>query len=449
MRHAFGNTRMKLVAGAVLLCLASVASAQSAVLVGGGATLPAVGYANDTSVRLMTPGTGSMLAAYNAANGVSSTYCQTGSGGGKNVLIGATRSGITGPDAANVACVVPGPTDPIGFGGTGTLTQPNFVGSDSPIASAEYAAYMVSPAHTATGSSPVQIPSVAGAVAIIFNKPEIDQLKLSETQVCQIFSGQIKHWQDGDLASAITLKAGRSLAPGDMNIVYRSDGSGTTFSLTNHLSAKCGPIAAPPTGTNGNGVATLFTTNQLYTLGASAYFPAYALSTGASGNPAVVNTILANTGAIGYAETANSLQGNGQRALVANDATPTSFIDPATFGNPLAVTVTFDKVIGANDVNGRPTLASLPSAPGVASCIGVVDPSNYATPASGYPIVAVSYLLTNAKGNGLDVTHVRSLLLAPYSSTIRAATTLVGPGTGLSWLTNSQINSVPVRCVGA
>jgi hypothetical protein len=111
--------------------------------------------------------------------------------------------------------------------------------------------------------------------------------------------------------------------------------------------------------------------------------------------------------------------------------------------------VTFDKVIGANDANGRPTLANLPSTPAVASCVAVVDPSNYALPTSGYPIVAVSYLLTNAKGNGLDVTHVRSLLLAPYSASIRSATTLVGPGTGLSWLTNSQINSVPLRCVGA
>lgn len=436
MLHAFGNTRMQLLAGAVLFSIASVAAAQSATLIGGGATLPASGYAGDTTNRLMVPSTGSLLAAYGSANGVSSTYCQTGSGGGKNILAGSV-SGFN----VNAACDAA--ANPTGFGGTG-LTQPHFVGSDSPLAASDYSNYLAG--HTATGAQPVQAPAVAGAIAVVFNKAEIRSLRLSETQVCQIFSGTIKTWQDSALASAITLLPGRTLTPGPINIAYRSDGSGTSFAFSNHLSAKCGTSAS----FGGNSVAPLFQTNQAYATAAASYIGNYSASTPASGNPGVIAAVKAAAGTIGYAETANSVDTGTQRASVANDNAATTFVDPSTFsGTALPVSITWDQVISStNAAGGRPQLVALSPAPATSQCVAIVDPANYAVPATGYPIVAVSYFLANAKGNGADQAHIKSLLLAPYNSAIQAATTRIGSGHGLSFLSSSAINQTFVdRCV--
>jgi phosphate transport system substrate-binding protein len=429
MRHALGNTRMKFIAGAVLLCAASAASAQSVNLVGGGATLPAQGYAGDTSTRLLSPTPDSLLGAFGAANGVSSTYCQTGSGGGKNVMAG----GVSGFNV-NAACDAS--VSPTGFGGTG-LTQPHFIGTDSPYSAADYQTYRTG--HGNVGQ-PVQVPSVAGAIGIVFNKPQVAQLNLTEAQVCQIFSGQITRWDDSRLSSAI-VRAGGAAPTGNISIAYRADGSGTSFGFTNHLSAACGAAAI-----GGNGVATQFQTNQSYATAAASYLASYAGSLPASGNPGVINAVLANEGSIGYAETANSVQNFTQLASV--QSAQGNFVDPSIdFGSaPLPVTVQFDRVISGVDGNGRPTLAAL--SPETAGCVALVDPSQYAKPASGYPIVAVSYLVGNSRGNGSATAAVRNLLLAPYNSAVRSATTQIGAGTGLSFLDNSDITATRINaCV--
>ena len=53
-------------------------------------------------------------------------------------------------------------------------------------------------------------------------------------------------------------------------------------------------------------------------------------------------------------------------------------------------------------------------------------------------------------GNGADTTNIRNLLLAPYNSTIRSRATAIGLGTGLSFLTNSDITQSMVNaCVAS
>jgi phosphate transport system substrate-binding protein len=65
-----------------------------------------------------------------------------------------------------------------------------------------------------------------------------------------------------------------------------------------------------------------------------------------------------------------------------------------------------------------------------------VDPDSYAAPSSGYPIIAVSYLLGNSNGNGSDLAHTQGLLSAPYNSAITASRFLTqfGVGKGLELL---------------
>ncbi|MFQ6538153.1 MULTISPECIES: phosphate ABC transporter substrate-binding protein PstS [Aphanothece] len=71
----------------------------------------------------------------------------------------------------------------------------------------------------------VQFPAVGGTIAIAYNNPACKNLKLSQKQAVDIFLGKISSWDQ--------LKCGK----GRINVVHRSDGSGTTFAFTNSLSA--------------------------------------------------------------------------------------------------------------------------------------------------------------------------------------------------------------------
>jgi phosphate transport system substrate-binding protein len=70
----------------------------------------------------------------------------------------------------------------------------------------------------------VQFPAVGGTIAVAYNKKGCD-LKLTQKQLVDIYQGQIKDWNQ--------LKCGN----GPIRVVYRSDGSGTTYAFTNSLNA--------------------------------------------------------------------------------------------------------------------------------------------------------------------------------------------------------------------
>ncbi len=422
-----GNTRMKALAGALVLGMAAVASAAQAGtnLVGGGATLPALGYTGaDVSHRLLSPVEGSLLAAYSAQTGNPQTYyCQTGSGAGKNILAGGTIGGVS----YNVQNACPDSPTPTGFGANDTgvgrpdLTQPNFAGADSPLSATDYNNYRTN----RPTSYPVEFPAVAGAVAIAFNKSGVSSLALSDTQVCQIFSGKITDWNQISSAS------------GPIKVVYRSDGSGTSFGFSNHLSAVCGGTASQH-----------FVTDQAFTNVVAKFFTSGLPSTwsGQSGNPAVANAVAATDGTIAYVEAANTLP-PGVGAATVNGKDP--FND---FGaSPLSISSTsinYNSVInGADATTGRPVIAAIANAPAT-QCIALVDPSAYANPSSGYPIVAVSYLLANSANNGSDTTAVKNLMWAPYNSAITSQVSTIGQFTGLSFLSTSLTQTQVQGCVG-
>lgn len=95
----------------------------------------------------------------------------------------------------------------------------------------------------------VQIPMTAGAIAVAYNL-EGCNLKLSQKQLADIFLGKIKNFSELDCQDQ------------PIAVVHRSDGSGTTYNFTNHLSAiseewKNGPGSAKsikwPTGVGSKG----------------------------------------------------------------------------------------------------------------------------------------------------------------------------------------------------
>jgi len=82
------------------------------------------------------------------------------------------------------------------------------------------------------GASVVQVPWVSGAVAIVYNLPGVDRLRVDAAVLAGIYEGRITRWDDPRLQAANpgTILPGRPVVP-----VHRAGGSGTTAVLGGFL----------------------------------------------------------------------------------------------------------------------------------------------------------------------------------------------------------------------
>jgi len=103
------------------------------------------------------------------------------------------------------------------------------------------------------------IPTVLGAVVVIFNEPAVHDLKLTPETLAGIFLGKISKWNDPAIAAQ---NPGAKLPDTSIVVAHRSDGSGTTAVFTDYLAKvspewKSGPGAGKsvnwPTGLGGKG----------------------------------------------------------------------------------------------------------------------------------------------------------------------------------------------------
>jgi phosphate transport system substrate-binding protein len=429
-------------------------STKRTMFVGGGATLPALGYlgSNATLANPSSPTTTSAWGYFThhlTSPSVSLQYCQTGSGFGKKVydgLAGAT-AGVNGPCAA--LGVKAGSTNGFGAPASLGLTDPDITASDSPLLVSEYSAFAMNKA--ATRGEPTELPEIVGAVSMFYNNPDTGstQIKLTDTQICGIVEGTITNWSQLGFKSRPLI------------FVYRSDGSGTTFSFSNHEVAVCG-------SSSGLNVSQTFYDPTGVACGPMVSGSPCVVKTappgaiGASGNPGVSSTIVATLGAIGYAEAANSLASRNAAAGVnfalVNGKDPIKTL-PETAAKISAVTsITKDSVTETN--GGAATVVSLASVgltPKHAGCVLLVKPSAYANLTGGYPIVAVSYHLYAYSGNGANDLNLRTLAQELTKSgivynnksgtknitTVDASTTTTGTGTtGFSTLPSSFQSSI-------
>jgi phosphate ABC transporter phosphate-binding protein len=77
-------------------------------------------------------------------------------------------------------------------------------------------------------------PTVGGAVVLIYNLPNfMSDLRLSSDMIAEILSGRIQSWDDPKIAK---LNPSAALPSERIRLFTRSDGSGTTFALTDFLS---------------------------------------------------------------------------------------------------------------------------------------------------------------------------------------------------------------------
>jgi len=213
--------------GAAALVLSAAPAAAQVKLTGAGATFPNIIYQN-------------WILTYNQQNpSVQLNYQSIGSGGGIRQFSDKT----------------------VDFGA-----------SDAPMTDSAIAAIQGNVLH---------VPTVLGAVVLMYNLPGVSQqLKFTPALISDIFLGKLTKWNDARIAA---VNPGLGLPDVDILVAHRSDGSGTTFIFTDYLS-KVSPEWKDKVGK-----------------GVSVNWP---VGLGGRGNEGVAATVNQTPGAIGYVELA-------------------------------------------------------------------------------------------------------------------------------------------------
>jgi phosphate transport system substrate-binding protein len=150
----------------------------------------------------------------------------------------------------------------------------------------------------------LQFPAVVGGVVFVVNIPGIKagELKLDGDTACKIFLGDIKKWNDKQIAG---MNSGLKLPDADITVVHRSDGSGTTAIFTDYLNGVC-PAWKDKVGS-----------------GTSVSWP---VGIGGKGNEGVSNYVIKTANSIGYVEFAYAKQNKMVHTKLKNKAG--TFVEP-------------------------------------------------------------------------------------------------------------------------
>ncbi len=164
----------------------------------------------------------------------------------------------------------------------------DFGASDAPMSDSAIAAIQGNVLH---------IPTVMGAVVIIYNLQGVTQVvKVTPDVLADIFLGKVTKWNDARLAS---INPDVTLPAADIIVVHRADGSGTSYAFTDYLS-KVSPEWQQKVGK-----------------GPSVNWP---VGLGGRGSEGVSSTVSQTPGAIGYVELAYATSNKIQFATVRNSS---------------------------------------------------------------------------------------------------------------------------------
>ena len=196
----------------------------------------------------------------------------------------------------------------------------------------------------------VQFPAIMGGVVPVVKLAGVapGQLKFTGALLADIYLGKVKKWNDPAIAK---LNPGVKLPDREITVVYRSDGSGTTFLFTNYLS-KVSPAFK---STVGEGTSVKFPTGV-----------------GGKGNEGVASYVQKLDGAIGYVEYAYAKQNKLAYGMMQNKSGKYVEPDDATF-----------KAAAAN--------ADWKSVPGMGVVLTDQGGDN------AWPITGASFILVHAK----------------------------------------------------
>ncbi|WP_051088155.1 phosphate ABC transporter substrate-binding protein PstS [Mycobacterium sp. 155] len=225
----------------------------------------------------------------------------------------------------------------------------DFGGSDSALSQerGEYDA-----AQKRCGSPAWNLPVVFGPIAMTYNLADAPSLALDGPTAAKIFNGAITRWDDPAIKG---LNPTLQLPPEDIQVVYRSDESGTTDNFQRYLDSASAGLWGKGTGKTFNG----------------------GVGQGAKGNEGTSAAVRDTPGAITYNEYSFAKQQRLASAQIVTSAGPT----------PVPITAdTVGKTISAATVIGQGNDL-------------VLDTSKFYAPTSpgAYPIVLATYELVCSK----------------------------------------------------
>jgi phosphate transport system substrate-binding protein len=257
------SRRNLMTAGATVLVIdvaALPAAAQNVRVTGSGASFPFPLYAAWTQ-------------AFSAQNrGVQIDYQSTGSGAGIRAFIDGTV---------------------------------DFAGTDAELTAEQIAS---------VSRGVLVVPATAGKVVLAYNLRGVAELKLPRSVYPEIFRGAITRWNDPKIVAA---NPGVTLPNTAITVVRRSDGAGTNFIFTNHLSAIDATFA------------------REIGVGTTVQWPNLPNFIGAPRNDGVMATTMQTPGAIGYVEYGFARMSNTPMASLENKAG--KFIQPTNQAGTFAL----------------------------------------------------------------------------------------------------------------
>lgn len=240
-------------------------------------------------------------------------------------------------------------------GGIRQLTEGtvDFGASDAPMSDAEMAKLKVPVLH---------VPTVLGAVVLTYDVPELTRpLRLTGDVIADIYTGKITKWNAAPIAA---LNPGVKLPSQDIVVVYRSDGSGTTYIFSSYLSAVSAAWKSSP-GT-----------------GKELQWP---VGMGGKGNEGVAGQVRQTPYSIGYVELAYARQNKLAYAAVRNSAG--AFVDPTIESVTAAAAGVMSKLPPTTDF--RLSIVDAPGAKAypISSFTFLLVPTHYADAAKGKQLV--------------------------------------------------------------
>ncbi|WP_307874531.1 phosphate ABC transporter substrate-binding protein PstS [Frankia nepalensis] len=265
-------------------------------------------------------------------------------GAGSSAQGSAMEAWIAGFTEANPDATVT--YDPAGSGaGRTQFTEGGvqFAGSDAYLKPEE-----VTKAQEQCGGDFVEFPGYISPIAVAYNLPGVEDLKLSASVIAKIFDGKITKWNDPAIAG---LNSGTTLPDSNITPVHRSDESGTTQNFTDYLHK-----AAPAD----------------WTYDAAQEWPVSG-GEGANGTSGVAETLKGGEGTIGYLDASRATD-----LGVAHIQVGSEFVEYT----PEAAAAVVD---AGKTVSGRPQYSF------------AIDIPRDTTEAGVYPIVLVSYTLACTK----------------------------------------------------
>ncbi len=166
----------------------------------------------------------------------------------------------------------------------------DFAASDPPLSEEKWAEHK---------GKVIQMPIVLGAVAVVYNLPGVEELRLDGRTLALIYSGEVKYWDDPEI---LKLNPGVNLPHKQIVAVHRSDSSGTTNVFTYFLH-KAAPEVWP-----------------MERVGKTVDWPVDSLGrgVGSKGNQGVAQTLANTPYSLGYVELSYAIQEGMKVALIRN-----------------------------------------------------------------------------------------------------------------------------------